>query len=131
MLQLRVNLTLTNRRQINVEAAPGIHPGDLKTLIFATARRDFGEHDEVRIVSVEEVAGPADAPSRVRISKKLERALSLADQRPDLFPASVTLSRRRLYAALTQQGYRWDGQALTWQQTEATHAAQGSAVPHG
>lgn len=118
MLQLRVDLTLTNRRQINVEAAPGIHPGDLKTLIFAAARREFGEHDEVRIVSVEEVAGPADAPGKVRISKKLERALSLAEQRPDLFPASIALSRRRLYAALVQQGYQWDGQALTWVRRE-------------
>lgn len=124
MIELRVCLALTNKRQIDVEAEPGIHPGDLKALIFAAARREFGEHDEMRIVSMEEVAGPVDAPGKVRISKKLERALAAAEARPDLFPVSVTLSRQRLYAALEQQGYRWSGLALTWQRKEAPHGPQ-------
>lgn len=119
-MNLRVIVTLTNTRQIDLSDVPtGIHPGDLKTLIFAAAKEQFGAHDEVRIVSVEEIAGRADAPGKVRISKKLERALAAAEARPDLFPASVTLSRQRLYDALEQQGYKWDSLTLSWQQKEA------------
>jgi len=114
--------------QLLQERLAAIDPADLKMLTFAAARRDFGEYDEIRIVSMEEVVGadttPADdAPSRVRVSKKLERALAIAGQRPDLFPVSVTLSRRRLYDALTHQGYRWSGLTLTWQQMEASNVS--------
>lgn len=124
-MKLRVIVSLIDLRQIDLaDVSPGIHPGDLKQLVFVAASREFGEHDEVRIVSVEEMIGadttPADdAPSRVRISKKLERALAAAEARPDLFPASVTLSRQRLYDALLHQGYKWDSLTLSWQQKEA------------
>lgn len=120
-MNLRVIVTLTNQRQIDLSDVPtGIHPGDLKTLIFAAAKREFGEHDEVRIVSMEEIAG-VDAPAPpARLSTKWARALAVAERRPDLFPASVTLSRDRLYAALEQQGYAWDRMGMEWARGEAT-----------
>lgn len=62
MIKLRCIVALTNQREIDVEAEPGIHPGDLKALIFAAAQREFGEHDEVRIVLVEEVVGEEASP---------------------------------------------------------------------
>lgn len=119
-MNLRVIVTLTNQRQIDLSDVPtGIHPGDLKTLIFAAASREFGEHNEVRIVSMEEVASDAPTPP-ARLSTKWARALAVADRRPDLFPASVTLSRDRLYAALAEQGYAWDRMGMEWAGGEAT-----------
>lgn len=57
-MKLRVNVSLTNVRQIDIDVEDAdIYAGDLKLLIFAAARREFGEHDEMRIVSVEEVIG--------------------------------------------------------------------------
>lgn len=125
-MNLRVIVTLTNTRQIDLsDVSTGIHPGDLKTLIFAAAKREFGEHDEMRIVSMEEIAGdgdPGGAPPS-RLSTKWARALAVADRRPDLFPASVTLSRDRLYNALEQQGYTWDRMVMDWmRREEAPHA---------
>lgn len=118
-MNLRVIVSLTNTRQIDLSDVPtGIHPGDLKTLIFAAAKREFGEHDEMRIVSMEEIA--SDAPPPVRPSTKWARALAVAERRPDLFPASVTLSRDRLYGALEQQGYAWDRMGMEWARAEAT-----------
>lgn len=55
-MKLRINVSLTTVRQIDIEVDdPDIYAGDLKQLIFTAARREFGEHDEMRIVSVEEV----------------------------------------------------------------------------
>jgi len=57
-VKLRVVLSLTNTRQIDIDVEdPDIYAGDLKLAIFAAAKREFGEHDEMRIVSVEEVIG--------------------------------------------------------------------------
>lgn len=116
-MNLRVIVTLTNTRQIDLSDVPtGIHPGDLKTLIFAAAKREFGEHDEMRIVSMEEIAGDGGTEGAlpVRPSTKWARALAVAERRPDLLPVSVTLSRDRLYAALEQQGYQWDRMVMDW-----------------
>lgn len=61
-MKLRVNVKMTNVRQFDIEVDdPDIYAGDLKVLIFAAAQREFGEHDEMRIVSVEEVIGEAEA----------------------------------------------------------------------
>lgn len=117
MIKLRCIVALTNQREIDVEAEPGIHPGDLKALIFAAAKEQFGAYDEVRIVSMEENAG--DNPAPLRVSVKWVRASAVAERHPDLFPASVTLSRYQLYAALAQQGYVWDKLIMEWQRKEA------------
>lgn len=62
-MKLRVNLSLTNVRQIDVAVDdPNIYTGDMKALIFAAAKRELGEYDEIRIVSVEEIIGAEDAP---------------------------------------------------------------------
>lgn len=59
-MKLRVSVKMTNVRQFEVEVAdPDLYAGDLKVLIFAAAKREFGEHDEMRIVSFEEVIGEA------------------------------------------------------------------------
>ena len=62
-MKLRVSVKMTNVRQFEVEVAdPDLYAGDLKVLIFAAAKREFGEHDEMRIVSVEEVIGGEATP---------------------------------------------------------------------
>lgn len=66
-MKLRVSVKMTNVRQFEVEVAdPDLYAGDLKVLIFAAAKREFGEHDEMRIVSVEEVIGEAHLDEQVR-----------------------------------------------------------------
>ena len=61
-MKLRVNVRMTKVHQFDIEIDdPDMYAGDLKVLIFAAAKREFGEHDEMRIVSVEEVIGEAEA----------------------------------------------------------------------
>ena len=54
---------MTNVRQFDIEVDdPDMYAGDLKVLIIAAAQREFGEHDEMRLVSVEEVIGEGATP---------------------------------------------------------------------
>ncbi|TXH52966.1 MAG: hypothetical protein E6Q97_14165 [Desulfurellales bacterium] len=56
-MTLRVNVALTDYRQVDVDADRSVHPSDLKALIDAAVRREWGDHDEIRVVIIEEVIG--------------------------------------------------------------------------
>jgi hypothetical protein len=61
-MQLRINLALTNYRQVDITVCDTITPSDLLRVVTEVAHGSHGSHDHVAIQSVEELPDPEGVP---------------------------------------------------------------------